>query len=152
MDQNCKRSLFDIIDETGKMPWPPRTIFDENIIRVRLGPTGGRQGYTATTGNPAGEIAFYLNDLLIPELTVERGQTYTFIVETGDNKILKDKYHPFYITDSPEGGYGVAEGEKPNYQNLYAGVEYDVQQYVEPTAGNLLFDSILNLSLSYIYF
>lgn len=37
-------------------------------------------------GHPSWGIAWYLNDLLIPELYVERGQTYTFIVEGGDDQ------------------------------------------------------------------
>lgn len=36
-------------------------------------------------GQPAWGIAWYINDLLIPEITVERGQTYTFIVEGGND-------------------------------------------------------------------
>jgi len=36
-------------------------------------------------GTPSWGIAWYINDLLIPEITVERGQTYTFIVEGGDD-------------------------------------------------------------------
>ena len=34
-----------------------------------------------------------------------RGKTYTFVVEGGDDKEFAAGYHPFYITDDPEGGY-----------------------------------------------
>ena len=34
-----------------------------------------------------------------------RGKTYTFVVEGGDDKEFPAGYHPFYITDDPEGGY-----------------------------------------------
>ena len=71
-----------------------------------------------------GKILRYINGLLIPEIYVVRGKTYTFVVEGGDDKVrqpclhfaLNDLqkfdlqkfaagYHPFYITDDPEGGY-----------------------------------------------
>ena len=50
-------------------------------------------------------IAWYINGLLIPEIYVVRGKTYTFVVEGGDDKEFPAGYHPFYITDDPEGGY-----------------------------------------------
>lgn len=60
----------------------------------------GKRGYEAQTGSPSWGIAWYLNDQLIPELHVERGETYTFVVEGGDKSTNPAKYHPFYITDS----------------------------------------------------
>ena len=38
-------------------------------------------------------------------MTVVRGQTYTFVVEGGQDPDRPSRYHPFYITDDPEGGY-----------------------------------------------
>jgi hypothetical protein len=35
-------------------------------------------------GQPSWGIAWYVNDKLIPELYVERGSTYTFVVEGGN--------------------------------------------------------------------
>ena len=32
-------------------------------------------------------IAWYINGLLIPEIYVVRGKTYTFVVEGGDDKV-----------------------------------------------------------------
>jgi hypothetical protein len=43
------------------------------------------------SGHPSWGIAWYINDLLIPEIYVERGSTYTFIVEGGKKKNLKLK-------------------------------------------------------------
>lgn len=43
--------------------------------------------------------------MLIPEINVVRGKTYTFVVEGGNNKTNPANYHPFYITDDPIGGY-----------------------------------------------
>ena len=50
-------------------------------------------------------IAFYVNDLLIPEITLKRGETYTFIIETGGDSSKTADYHPVYISDDPTGGY-----------------------------------------------
>ena len=49
-------------------------------------------------------ITWYLNSTLIPVIKVTRGNTYTFIVYGGDNSSNAAEYHPFYITDSVEGG------------------------------------------------
>jgi len=57
-------------------------------------------------------IAWYINGLLIPEMTVIRGKTYTFVIEGGNDKKQPAKFHPFYITDDPEGGYEFASEEK----------------------------------------
>ena len=35
---------------------------------------------------------------------MERGKTYTFLVEGGDTPNDLSNYHPFYITDSIGGG------------------------------------------------
>ena len=37
-------------------------------------------------GEPSWGIAWWVNEMLIPEITVERGQNYTFIVEGGNDK------------------------------------------------------------------
>jgi len=36
---------------------------------------------------------------------VVRGKAYTFVVEGGDNPEIPARYHPFYITDDPIGGF-----------------------------------------------
>ncbi len=59
--------------------------------------------HTHTLGQPSWGIAWYINGILIPELVVERGSTYTFIVEGGDNPSAESAYHPLYITDSITG-------------------------------------------------
>ncbi len=85
-EHSCPSSLYDRKDEQTVKPWPTRILSGENTITARIGPTGGKRGYTAITGHPSWGIAWYLNDLLIPELYVERGQTYTFLVEGGDDE------------------------------------------------------------------
>lgn len=105
-DHGCTITLDDLVDENGPRPWPPAKIIGESTLSAKIGPTGGKRGYTPITGQPSWGIAWYINNLLIPEITVERGQTYTFIVEGGDDSTNPARYHPFYITDSREGGFG----------------------------------------------
>ena len=49
-------------------------------------------------------ISWYINGTLIPQLIVERGRTYTFIIEGGNDTTDLSNYHPFYISDSISGG------------------------------------------------
>uniref|UniRef100_A0A1I8PS48 DOMON domain-containing protein n=1 Tax=Stomoxys calcitrans TaxID=35570 RepID=A0A1I8PS48_STOCA len=133
-DNDCKISLYNVKDESGPTPWPTRKIMNENSFTARIGATGGKRGYTAITGGPSWGIAWYINDLLIPEITVERGKTYEFLVEGGDNPSQPARYHPFYITDSPEGGIGQKTGLEISKQKVYAGVEFDEDGNPIPTA------------------
>ena len=58
------------------------------------------------TGRAGWGIAWYINGELIPRLTLMRGVTYTFDIFGGDDPSLSASYHPFYITNDPDGGYG----------------------------------------------
>lgn len=49
-EHSCTSSLYDRRDENVVKPWPTRIINDENTFTVRIGPTGGKRGYTAITG------------------------------------------------------------------------------------------------------
>jgi hypothetical protein len=69
-----------------------------------LQPSGGARGYSAITGGASWGIGYYVNDLLIPVVAVERGKTYTFKVYSGGDSVNESQYHPFYITSSPVGG------------------------------------------------
>ena len=60
--------------------------------------------FVTFTGQAGWGIAWYINGSLIPELVVERGRTYTFLISGGDNPLDGANYHPFYITDSINGG------------------------------------------------
>ena len=84
-DHSCKNSLYNVKDESGPAAWPTRKLENVSVFKAKIGPTGGKRGYTPITGVPSWGIAWYLNDLLIPEITVQRGKTYEFIVEGGDN-------------------------------------------------------------------
>lgn len=58
-----------------------------------------------TLGHVGWGISWYINGLLIPEIHVVRGRKYNFVVEGGQNPETPARYHPFYITDDPVGGY-----------------------------------------------
>lgn len=133
-DSECVGSLYELVDDDGPKHWKPIEIIGENTFTARIGPTGGTRGYTPITGNPSWGICWYVNDQLIPEIYVERGQSYTFMVEGGDDKTNPARYHPFYITSSPEGGFGQKSNNEQKQQTVYAGVDYDENGEPYPTA------------------
>ncbi|XP_062537926.1 protein Skeletor, isoforms B/C isoform X1 [Armigeres subalbatus] len=133
-DHTCTDALDSVIDPKGPKIWTKRIISRESVINAKIGPTGGKRGYTPMTGHPSWGIAWYLNDMLIPEVYVERGKTYTFIVEGGDDETQPAKFHPFYITDSPEGGFGQNTGTQQERETVFAGVGYDKDRNPYPTA------------------
>lgn len=91
----------------GAWQIPPIQCYEpeDGVFYAQMGPTGGKQGYPAITGHVGWGISIYINGLLIPEINVVRGKTYTFVVETGNDADVPAKYHPFYITDDPVGGF-----------------------------------------------
>ncbi|CAG2101971.1 unnamed protein product [Medioppia subpectinata] len=107
-------------------PWNPSVIYAQNnqVFRVVIGPAGGDRGYTPITGVQSWGIAYWVDDKLIPEIHVQRGDNYTFVVEAGNNPSNQAKYHPLYITDNREGGGGQRPQElnTPNHM-VYAGVD-----------------------------
>jgi hypothetical protein len=48
-------------------------------------------------GNPSWGIAWYINDQLIPEIYVERGESYTFWVEGGGSRHSFDSNITFWL-------------------------------------------------------
>lgn len=74
---------------------------------------------------------------------MERGQTYTFVIEGGNDRTNPARYHPFYITDSSEGGFGQKSEAEQKKQRVFGGVNYDSEGYPYPTAGELLVDLII---------
>lgn len=94
---------------TNREAWtiPPIACYEpeDGVFYAQMGPTGGKKGYSAITGHVGWGISWYINGLLIPEINLVRGKTYTFVVEGGFDPEVSAKYHPFYITDDPIGGY-----------------------------------------------
>lgn len=154
MDNDCAVSLYSVRDVDAPTPWKPRRLIGVKEITVRIGPTGGKRGYTPITGIPSWGIAWYLNDELIPELYVERGETYTFIVEGGNNPQQSARYHPFYITDSNEGGIGQISEDHIIHEKYFAGIIRSREGYLEPTAGkeNKRLSQLWSDEYSQIYF
>ncbi|XP_014365199.2 protein Skeletor, isoforms D/E isoform X1 [Papilio machaon] len=94
----------------------------DGVFYAQMGPTGGKQGYSAITGHVGWGIAWYINGLLVPEVTLVRGRKYTFVVEGGSDPAQPARYHPFYITNDPVGGYYHKSDEEKKGVEIYAGV------------------------------
>ena len=75
----------------------------------------------SVTGTQSWGIAWFVDSWLIPELVLERGTTYTFKVYGGDDEDQPATYHPFYITNDPEGGYNAKTAEDRDQYDIYAG-------------------------------
>lgn len=52
---------------------PPIICPSDTTLRAQIGPTGGSKGYSSITGKVGWGIAWYINGLLIPEITLQRG-------------------------------------------------------------------------------
>lgn len=106
---------------------------EDGVFYAQLGPTGGKHGYPAITGHVGWGISWYINGLLIPEIHVVRGKTYRFVTEGGNDPEFPAKYHPFYITDDPIGGYEHKTEEEKNAVKIFAGVHKSRSGKVIPT-------------------
>lgn len=69
-----------------------------------------------------------------------------FSIDLGDDRTNPAKYHPFYITDNREGGFGQRPTEQQRQQRVFAGVSYDAEGFPYPTAGKQ------SIHLFYCYF
>ena len=63
--------------------WKRQYIKDKNLFNAQLGPTGGYKGYGTITGELPSEksVCWWINDKIMPEIYVYRGQTYSFRVQ-----------------------------------------------------------------------
>jgi hypothetical protein len=107
-------------------PWFVPPIFDpaKRIFSARLGPGGGRRGFSGKTGLPASNLVWYIEGLMVPDVYLRRGLTYSFEVEGGNNPRSPDNYHPFIITDEPIGGYDRLSEEQRKNVRVLGGVEF----------------------------
>ncbi|KAL1494772.1 hypothetical protein ABEB36_010317 [Hypothenemus hampei] len=110
---------------------------EDGVFYAQMGPTGGKRGYPAITGHVGWGISWYINGLLIPEINVVRGKTYNFITEGGENPEISAKYHPFYITDDPIGGYSYKSPEEKKNITIFAGVRYEDGEAIPTGTGRL---------------
>ncbi|KAI9580439.1 hypothetical protein GQX74_010847 [Glossina fuscipes] len=124
-----------VANEIGAWDIPAIQCFEpeDGVFYAQMGPTGGKHGYSAITGHVGWGISWYINGLLIPEIHVVRGKTYTFVVEGGNNPDIPAKYHPFYITDDPVGGYEHKREEEKKDIRIFAGVHRSRSGQITPT-------------------
>ncbi|XP_077992576.1 protein Skeletor, isoforms B/C-like [Glandiceps talaboti] len=123
--------------ETPVEPWDEITLRGDKKnteFTARIGQAGGRRGYAAITGQISWGIAWYINEKIIPKIELKPGMNYTFIVEGGNDPTIPAKYHPFYITDDPIGGYAQQSAEDRKKVKVFAGVEFDDNGNPYPTA------------------
>jgi DOMON domain len=106
--------------EPWNIPRIPQTVTE---ITAHIGPSGGARGYEAITGNSPWGIAWYLNGNLIPQMVMERGTTYNFLVNGGVDPSDDSNYHPFYLTDSSRGGYFQLSPQERLEETPLAGIE-----------------------------
>lgn len=64
--------------------------------------------------------------------------TFFILFFVGNDPTNSARYHPLYITDSFEGGYGQKSEEERRQQRVYAGVEFDNDGFPIPSACELL--------------
>uniref|UniRef100_A0A7S1XEG0 DOMON domain-containing protein n=1 Tax=Compsopogon caeruleus TaxID=31354 RepID=A0A7S1XEG0_9RHOD len=112
---HCQESLVSTEESVNGISRP--YISGNTTLVARIGPSGGKRGYQAITGRPGWGIAWYMNDILIPVIGLERGTTYTFVTQGGG-----DEQHPFYITSSSEGGFSQETPAGRLNQTVYAGI------------------------------
>ncbi|KOC59250.1 Protein Skeletor, isoforms B/C [Habropoda laboriosa] len=110
---------------------------DDGVLYAQMGPAGGKHGYPAITGHVGWGIAWYINGLLIPEINVVRGTKYSFVVEGGENPDVQARYHPFYITDDPIGGYQHKTPEEKAKVKIFAGAQRQRGTYRPTGTGRL---------------
>lgn len=136
LNSQSQPSPFSSSGSSLKDAWeiPPIICPADRTFRAQIGPTGGRKGYQAITGRVGWGIAWYINGLLVPELVVQRGKTYTFIVEGGNDPVSSSRRHPLYITDNSEGGYDYRTDEERKQQKIFAGAALRSDGQVVPTA------------------
>ncbi|KAI1303214.1 Protein Skeletor, isoforms B/C [Halotydeus destructor] len=109
--------------EASNGPWIQPEIRNETKLNFLIGPSGQSRGYDYFTGINGWGITYWVNDKILPLIFVERGKTYTFTVEAGNDPRLQAKYHPLYLTNNKVGGIGqkAAQFDTPDHM-VYAGV------------------------------
>lgn len=98
-DMSCQPFLIPEAADRLK-PWGSAKIVDGKLrsFSARLGPSAGLRGYEGMTSLANPGYAWYIQGYLAPELYMQRGVTYSFKVEGGNNPHNVETYHPFIIT------------------------------------------------------
>ncbi|XP_067928652.1 protein Skeletor, isoforms B/C-like [Watersipora subatra] len=131
---NCPRLVNEVKEKAPA--FKPHHLYGREgaIFTAEIGQAASEQGYKALTGRPSWGIAWYVNGILIPELHLQRGVSYTFRVAGGTDPNLGAMYHPFYFTNDVEGG--LQQTQNPS-EIIYPGTidgesaEFAVGEYCE---------------------
>ena len=122
----------------GSLSWGQPEILNKSATTfyARLGHPGVQKGYMQITGEASAGLVWYINGLMAPILHVQRGRSYTFRVE-GGNEFDKSYrfYHPFYITDEPYGGYLLQNATQRQQQKVFAGLQFERAPGEVPSKG-----------------
>jgi len=120
--------------EDTNTPWFINPIFNpsKRLFSARLGPAGGKKGYSGQTGLPSGSLVWYVEGFLAPEIYLRRGLTYTFKIEGGNDPRSAEFYHPFIITDEPVGGYYRMNEKQRSEVRVLAGVKFTRKLVPQP--------------------
>lgn len=100
-------------------------------LYVHLGPAIPGRG---NQGLGSDGTALYLNGLLAPEITLQRGKEYTFVVETGLGSDPQQTFHPFYITNDVSGGRQFKTDLEARAEKVFAGVTLSREGKIVPSA------------------
>lgn len=100
-------------------------------LYVHLGPATSARG---NQGLGTDGTALYINGLLAPELTLQRGKEYTFVIETGVGSDPAQTFHPFYVTSDPAGGRQLKTELEARAEQVYGGISVNGQGKVMPSA------------------
>ncbi|KAH7942278.1 hypothetical protein HPB49_022611 [Dermacentor silvarum] len=132
-----KHAMSPMVGKKNDPVFGGRDIHGVKEFTATIGPTAGDRGYEKITGRVGWGISWWINGELIPVLHVKRGETYTFIVEGGNDKSVGARYHPFYITSSQSGGGSKVDRKLLGQKNhtLLAGVVLDAQGNVDVSKG-----------------
>jgi len=88
---------------------------------------------------PSPGLAWYVNGYLIPEIWLKRAITYAVHIYGGNNPHSSQYYHPFVITDEPNGGYDGMTDVAQKHTRILAGVQYTLRRQARPTSGTYIF-------------
>ena len=129
-------------DRVANVKTEPLTNHGWNVPNIGCGQTSDGPLYlhlgpaTPNRGNqglgPDG-TALYVNGLLAPEITLQRGKEYTFVVETGLGSDLAETFHPVYFTSDSAGGRQFKTEMESRMEKVYAGVAIDSQGKIVPS-------------------
>lgn len=132
-----------IVDEAQEEPEEEMFVaaFERPVLRgvtelhATIGPSGGDRGYQAISGGRVGwGIAWYVNDLLLPVIEMERGTKYIFLVNGGVNEADSANYHPMYITSSISGGYAQLDDATRGEEQIFEGLATNMHGMFEASA------------------